>query len=156
MSTTPEAHSRREILDSVAVAGRELSDAIVLFHARAAERFGLGTTDWKALGLISRHGPLTHGELARHLGLKPASVTNILDRLEAKAWIRRQKGEGDARRISISVNEEKVAAFQGRVFGKLAERLDSVYGRYTDEELALLTSAMLEIAEAQKAALDEL
>src|SRR5690606_13493887 len=77
---TAESPSRRGALrQRLAAAGRELSDAIVLFHTVLAERLGLGASDWKTLGLLESHGAMTAGELAAHTGLAPASVTGILD-----------------------------------------------------------------------------
>jgi len=65
MSTSKHRSTNRdEALERLGRAGRAMSDAIVLFHGRAAEVFGMGPTDWKALGMIAQHGPMSHRELA--------------------------------------------------------------------------------------------
>lgn len=146
---------REAALHRLGDAGRAMSDAVVLFHTRAAEHFGLGVTDWKALGIIERSEPMTHRDLVDQIGLKPASVTNILDRLEGKEWIFRTKAEDDARRISISVNREKLSIFHERIFGSLLKRLGAIYEEYSVEELALIAQALEKIARAQTSAAEE-
>jgi len=141
---------------ALAEAGRALSDAIVLFHSRASESVGLGATDWKALGLIAQGGPMTHGELREKLKLKPASVTNILDRLEAGGWIERRRSPHDGRSVVVTVNEARVGEMRERVFGPLMERMAEVYARYDSGELRLLADAFARIAHAQTAATAEL
>lgn len=148
--------NRKEALEQLAHAGRSMSDAIVLFHARAAESFAMGSSDWKALGLIAQHGPISHRELVRHLGLKPASVTNILDRLQSADWIVRTRSSEDGRSVVITANQEKLGAFRQQVFGPLMKRLDEVYAQYGDADLVLIADAFSKIAEAQRMAADEI
>lgn len=157
MSSRDEGSSKREdVLRRLGDAGRAMSDAAVLFHTRAGARFGLGVTDWKALGIIELSQPMTHRDLVDRLGLKPASVTNILDRLEKQDWIQRTKSESDARRISISVNQEKLARYRWQIFGPMMEKLGEVYNTYSTEELLLIARALEEIARAQEEAAKEL
>ena len=156
MSTTEHEEERTAAMAALAEAGRALSDAIVLFHSRASESVGLGATDWKALGLIAQGGPMTHGELREKLKLKPASVTNILDRLESGDWIERRRSPHDGRSVVVTVNEARVGEMRERVFGPLMERMAEVYARYDPDELRLLADAFARIAHAQTAATAEL
>ena len=52
-----------------------------------ARRMGINATDMQALRLLDLHGPLGPTELARRLDLKTASVTVLLDRLEAAGHV---------------------------------------------------------------------
>lgn len=157
MSTSkPNSLERDKALERLAQTGRAMSDAIVLFHARAAEAFSMGSSDWKALGLIAQHGPISHRELVRHLGLKPASVTNILDRLQSAGWVERKRSSEDGRSIEITANEERLGSFRRQVFGPLMTRLNEVYGQYTDAELTLLADAFARIADAQNKAVEDI
>lgn len=148
--------SRAEALQRLDAAGRRLSDAVVLFHARGAEAFGLGASETKALGFIQRFGPMTHRDLTERIGLKPASVTNMLDRLESKGWIRRQKSEEDGRRVMLSLVPEKAERFQSAVFQPLMTRLKEVYTGYDTTQLMLIGEAFDAIAAAQEAAVRDL
>src|SRR5256885_1544639 len=75
----PPCWSRKETLEILARVGRENSDATVLFHATMASLLELHPTDYKVLGILQRLGPLSAGEIARHSGLAPASVTNLIE-----------------------------------------------------------------------------
>src|SRR5215831_3009908 len=87
--------SRRRRLDALFTAGRESSAAAVMFHTALAARQGLSATEEKALDLLERDGPLTGRQLAQRSGLAPASVTNLVDRLEAKRFARRTRNPHD-------------------------------------------------------------
>src|SRR5215510_1274925 len=89
---------RRQLLDALFIAGREISAAAVMFHTALAARQGLSATEEKALDLLDRHGPLTGRQLAERSGLAPASVSNLADRLEAKGFARRTPNPADGQR----------------------------------------------------------
>ncbi|MEV6943707.1 MarR family transcriptional regulator [Streptomyces sp. NPDC051172] len=72
-------------------------------------RQGLIPSEEKALDLLERHGPLTAKDLAERTGLAPASVTGLVDRLEAKEFVRRVKHPTDKRRVLVELNREKIA-----------------------------------------------
>ncbi len=157
MSSPGEEKTRREaLLGQLAMAGRDLSDAAVMFHTAVAERLSLGASDWKTLGLLQRQGPLTAGELSAQSGLAPASVTGILDRLEAGGWVRRRRDPADGRRVVVELDQAAMAGRMVDFFGGLMRRLADLYARYDDEELELLLEFMGEIARRQKEATVEL
>jgi hypothetical protein len=81
--------------------GREHGDATVLFHSALAAKLGLHSTDYKALGVLDRLGPMSAGELGRHMGLAAASVTNLIDRLAARGFLRREPDPTDRRRVLL-------------------------------------------------------
>jgi DNA-binding MarR family transcriptional regulator len=66
---------------------------------RAGEALGVSETDLNALRtlLADRSDGLTMKELARDVGVSPAVMTGIVDRLEEKGWIRRQPHRSDRR-----------------------------------------------------------
>src|SRR5262245_33252986 len=81
--------------------GWELSTAVVLFHEAVAARLGLSAADHRALGLISRSGAVTAGELAQRTGLSPGAVTGLVDRLEQGGHVRRTRDPADRRRVLV-------------------------------------------------------
>lgn len=52
-----------------------------------ARRVGLGVTDAAALGHLYHHGQQTPGRLAVRLQMTPASVTAMIDRLDAAGYL---------------------------------------------------------------------
>ncbi|MDA2811108.1 MarR family transcriptional regulator [Nocardiopsis sp. RSe5-2] len=139
---------RDEVLERVGAAGRRMSDAAVLYHGVLSDRLGLGPSDWKVLGLVQSGGTVTAGEVVRRSGLKPASVTGVLDRLEKRGYVRRVRDEQDRRRVVVEITPGLVDG--GReLFAGLMRRLGELYEEYSDEELELIAGFMEEAAERQ-------
>lgn len=68
---------------------------------RQAKTMGINATDMQALRLLDLHGPLGPTELGRRLGLRSASVTVLLDRLEASGYVERVRDDRDRRRVTV-------------------------------------------------------
>lgn len=131
---SPAASRRAALLAEVERAARESSTASVLLHGAIAERLGLSATDEKTLEVLDRLGPLTAGDLARHTGLATASVTSLIDRLEAKGFVRRVRDTADRRRVIVertTAHDTELAAIFGPVQAGFAKSLD----RYTEPQL---------------------
>ncbi|MBP2471995.1 DNA-binding MarR family transcriptional regulator [Crossiella equi] len=69
--------------------------------ARMARRLNVNTTDMSALSLLEQFGPMGTAELAERLGLRVASTTSLIDRLERAGHVRRGVHETDRRRIVV-------------------------------------------------------
>ncbi|NUO97721.1 MAG: MarR family transcriptional regulator [Nonomuraea sp.] len=146
---------RKKLLDELAEAGRESSNAAVMYHSAMGERLGLGMTEEKTLDLLQRLGPLTAGELSQHTGLAPASVSGLIDRLEAKWLVRRVRDTKDRRRVIVEINWERLAGF-GELFEPFVAAMSGLYERYTDEELALIVDFLSRSTALQREATTEL
>jgi DNA-binding MarR family transcriptional regulator len=140
---------RRQLLDALFMAGRELSAAAVMFHTALAARQGLSATEEKALDLLDRHGPLTGRQLAERSGLAPASVSNLADRLEAKGFARRIPNPADGRSVLIETTPDRLADF-GPLFTDWVGELEDLSERYTDAELRAITDFLTESARRQR------
>ncbi|BBY51833.1 MarR family transcriptional regulator [Mycolicibacterium arabiense] len=68
---------------------------------RQARAMGINATDMQALRLLDLHGPIGPTELGRRLGLRSASVTVLLDRLEASGYVERERDDRDRRRVTV-------------------------------------------------------
>lgn len=117
--------------------GLELSDAIVMFHEAVGAISGLTATDHKALGLVSRHGPLSASELAELAGLTPGAVTGLVDRLERGGHVRRERDSADRRRVVITATVDgnpQVA----RAFASLTAAMSAGAGDYSPDQQAAI------------------
>jgi DNA-binding MarR family transcriptional regulator len=128
---------RTKLLEELGVAGRESSNAAVMYHSAMGEQLGLGMTEEKTLDLLQRLGPLTAGELSQHTGLAPATVSGLIDRLESKWLVRRVRDTKDRRRVIVEINYERLAGF-AELFEPFVAALAQLYERYTDEQLELI------------------
>jgi DNA-binding MarR family transcriptional regulator len=129
--------ARKRILEELGRVGREHSDATVLFHASVASLLGLHPTDYKVVGLLERLGALSAGDIARHSGLATASVTNLLDRLEEKGFVRRVRDTEDRRRVLIELVRDRLSAGRA-LFSSTIESLSKLFEGYSDQELDII------------------
>jgi DNA-binding MarR family transcriptional regulator len=128
---------RKALLERLALVGREHSDATVLFHSTIAGLLDLHPTDYKTLGILDRRGPQSAGELAEHTGLAPASVTNLIDRLEAKGFVRRVADPEDRRRTMVEAVRSKLTAAE-TLFASTRKSLGKLFEGYSDRDLAVI------------------
>lgn len=128
---------RSAMLEEFARVGRDHSDATVLFHSTMSSLLGLHPTDYKALGILQRRGPLSAGEIARVSGLATSSVTNLIDRLEEKGFARRVRDAEDRRRVLVEPVPDRIGAAGTRI-DSARRSLARLVDRYTDSELAVI------------------
>jgi DNA-binding MarR family transcriptional regulator len=143
---------RKQLLEELALAGRAMSAATVMFHTTVAARQGLSATEEKALDLLERFGPLTAGELSKRSGLAPASVTGLINRLEGKGFARRIAHPSDRRSILVEVDADRVYAGMAPLFADWAGSLEELYAGYSDEQLELILHFLTEVARRQREA----
>jgi DNA-binding MarR family transcriptional regulator len=141
--------NRTRLLADLRRVGRDHSDATVLFHSALAARLGLHPTDYKALGVVDRLGPMSAGELAGHTGLAAASVTNLIDRLEARGFLRREADPRDRRRVLLRAD---LSQLTGNEFVASWQRSTArMWERYSDTELAVILDFLGDTAERLRA-----
>lgn len=96
-------NSRRELLlntiDEVLVALRRVIRATDLYSKRLAKTTGLTAPQILLLQTIRDGGDQTIGEIASHMSLSQATVTTIIDRLEKRNLVHRQRSEHDKRKV---------------------------------------------------------
>src|SRR5580658_1343216 len=93
--------------------GRELSNAVVLFHEKIAAHLGLNSAELKCLGLLDQHGPMTAGRLVELSRLTTGAITGVVDRLERAGYVRRERHPTDRR--SVIVQPVKLGELKARV-----------------------------------------
>lgn len=131
-----EQRTRLEILAHLAKVDREHAMAIVGIHGQIIRQMGVHPTDYKTLVTLDRFGPMSAGDLARHVGLAPASVTNLIERLVAKGFIRRQPDPDDRRKVLLSVDIDKLA--QVDVASSAVDSRERMWDRYSYAELMVI------------------
>ncbi len=107
-----------------------------------AERpdYGLSLTQVATLSTISRHGPLTPGELAAHEKVRPPSMTRVLASLEDRGLIVRTPHASDGRQHLVSLTGEAAALL--REDSRLREAwLSQRLAELTREERDILRAA---------------
>jgi DNA-binding MarR family transcriptional regulator len=93
---------------------------------------------------------MSAGEIAKWTGFTAASVTDLVDRLERKGFVRRASDPADRRRVMIEPVAQKVASAR-RHFDSARQALERLYQRYEEDELAVISDFLSRNAERLRA-----
>lgn len=116
--------------------GRELSTAQIAFHEAVAAELHLSAAEWKSLGVLDQHGPLTAGRLAELSGFTTGAITGIVDRLERAGYARRERDPADRRSVIIHpVRFQEVRKRVAPILESLGKRMAELCAAYTPAHL---------------------
>jgi DNA-binding MarR family transcriptional regulator len=133
--------TKRELVEELVQATRASQVATDKMDEAGGRALGVNRTDGRCLDLIQQAGRIGAGELAEWAGLTTGAVTAVVDRLEAKGYVRRVPDPDDRRRVQLEMTE----AAQNRsweLWGPLAERGVPHLERLSVAELELLIAHM--------------
>jgi DNA-binding MarR family transcriptional regulator len=89
---------------------------------------------------------LSAGDLARRTGLAAASVTDLVDRLESRGFVRRVRGSTDRRRVLVEpVADQLTGAHE--LFASTRRSLARLFARYADRDLEVIADYLRRNAE---------
>jgi DNA-binding MarR family transcriptional regulator len=154
-SDSDSPRRRRRTTTEIKQALREVGSQLALLNRQVGARVELRDVDLDCLDLVSRHGPLGPGALARQAGLHPATVTGILDRLERDGWVARERDPSDRRAVQVRALPDRSAELFGHYAG-MNGLLDRICAGYTPAQLEVLADFLRRTAEAGRSATDEL
>lgn len=117
---------------------QQLSTYTILFHQKIAQQLDLNPTDHKCLDLIMKNGLLTAGKLAQRTGLTTGAITGVIDRLERKKLVTREKDPNDRRKIIVVANKEKAIQEIGPLFSSLHSSMHRLFEEYSHKELQII------------------
>lgn len=103
-------------------------------YDRRVRELGLTRSQWWVLTHLFRKDGITQSELAETLELEKPSLGRLLDRLEAKGWVRRAEDSRDRRAKRIHLTE--AAQTPMKVMREIAAgvREDALSGLSADEQ----------------------
>jgi MarR family transcriptional regulator, organic hydroperoxide resistance regulator len=103
--------------------------AVGRFHRRAAGTHGLTSTAMGVLAELSGSAGVSHRELAARLGVAPATLTPVVDLLDAAGDLTRDRDRADRRVVRLSITEPgraRIAAASAAVEEAVARRMPPV------------------------------
>lgn len=147
MSEPASARDRRRAVNAVKDGLRELRTQLAALNHRVGSEASLRDADLDTFDIIARHGPINPSALARLAGLHPATMTGVLDRLEAGDWIARTRDPADRRAIAVAANPAKTGDML-RLFAGMNHAMDAVCAEFDDAQLATIQSFLARAAQA--------
>jgi len=103
-------------------------------YDRRVKSLGLTRSQWWVLNHLYRNNGTTQSELAEVLEVEKATLGRLLDRLEAKGWVRREADPHDRRAKRVHLTEEIEPAM--RTMRKIAAglRRDALQGLSVEQQ----------------------
>ena len=96
---------QKNISDDVLIALRKIIQAIDLNSKKLVKRVGLTGPQLVILQYISSESRISVGEVAKNVSLSQGTVTGIIERMEKRDLVVRQKSRRDKRRVMVSITE---------------------------------------------------
>lgn len=109
----------------------------VRFYTAVGDQLDLHLTDMNCLGALGYAGPLSAGELASRLGLTTGAVTRVIDRLEARGFVRRGADPHDRRRVVIEPVPESLGQIN-EAFAGMGAYFEVATATMSEKELGFL------------------
>jgi DNA-binding MarR family transcriptional regulator len=139
-----------ETHDKVLVALRQIIRAIDL-HSKKIERdSGLTGPQLLVMQTISQGMQITAGHVANEISLSQATVTSIIDRLEKKAYLRRERSNKDKRKVFLHLTDAGIQVLE-QAPTLMQESFISSFDHLDEWEQNLILSSLQRVAVMMKA-----
>lgn len=150
-SHTDSDRTEFPVTAEVMAALRRIIRAIDLHSRSLVQRYGLTGPQLVILKELVAGSPRSVSELARAVNLSQATVTGILDRLERKSMVLRERGLRDRRKVMISPTSEAERVLANAP-PLLQEHFTGAFRRLPDWEQNQILSSLQRIVALMEAA----
>lgn len=156
VSSTEAAASRerRRTMNQITDTIREMGVVMTVLNLRAGEQVGLRDVEMKALDVLMRDGAMSAKALGQRLGMHPATMTGILDKLEKASWITRERDPDDRRVVLIQPVRERVGEIV-RLFAGMNSMATQMLDRYDAPQLETIADFLTSVVAMAKDASKE-
>ena len=131
--------------DELLVSLRKVIRAIDLHSKQLNKTAGLTGPQLHIMHEVSQTDGITASRIAQNVNLSPATVTNILDRIESRDLVTRVRSQMDKRRVSLHLTE-KGKELLLKAPQPLQEHFIEKFSGLAEWEQSLLLSSMQRIA----------
>ena len=137
-------------IESVLVALRRVIRATDLHSKNLSKTTGLTAPQLLLLQIIDNRGDMTIGELATGMSLSQATVTTIIDRLEKRSLLYRQRSTQDKRKVFVRLTAQGEKALVGAPT-PLQESFVRQFSNLDEWEQTMIISALQRVAQMMDA-----
>ena len=121
-------------------------------HSKRLEKeSGLTGPQLLVLQQLTTHEELTAGVIAREISLSQPTVTSIIDRLERKGLLKRERNQHDKRKVMLSMTEAGRAAV-AKAPALLQDSFVRTFNQLEDWEQTLILSSLQRVSDMMNAA----
>ena len=118
---------------------------VELYERHVGQPFGLRKAEYSMLMLILANGPLAPKHLAAALSLSAPNMSMLLDRMQARGLLRRERSQVDRRsqNVVLTAEGERIAQASGLAAEPMAQAL---FDRLSPAEHAMLIELLRKVA----------
>lgn len=124
---------------------RVLRIELGVLNDRVAQSAGLAPRDLDILDVIDRDGPCTPSHVTARTGVRAATLTGMLARLERDGWLRRQ-GHPDDSRSSLLSSSDRVGELR-TLYARANQEVAALEQTLSGAERDLLLSVLTDLAD---------
>jgi DNA-binding MarR family transcriptional regulator len=139
---------KAELAQSIGRIVMRWQDATQAYDEAVGEIAGLNNAERRCLSFLYQ-GPRTAGAIAEATGLTPAAITALVDRLEARGYLRRTRSEEDRRKVLVELGPAAVE-LTARYYEPLGREGETTLMRFTEKELDVLLRCLADVVELQE------
>ncbi len=90
-----------DVANEVLVTLRQITRAVDLYSQSLVKKIGLTGPQLFIIKELSLNENITPGTLAKYMSISQATITSMIDRLETKGYVKRQRDAKDRRKVKI-------------------------------------------------------
>lgn len=133
---------RQTLINEVGRATQAYQRATDGFDDLVGRLLRLNPADLRCLDWLTQ-GPMSAGDLAEATGLSSAATTTLLDRLEQKGYIRRERDTTDRRKVLVELTPDGGERLY-KLYGPLADEGGQLLARFDDATLEQMRDFLVE------------
>ena len=145
MSNEDASFSEAHRTDAALIALRQILRATEISSRALAKQSGLTPSQLILMQVIARSGGQTPSSIAREVSLSQATVTALIDKLEARGLVGRRRDTADRRRIFVELTADGTRTLADAP-SMLQQRFETRLSSLADWEQAFLVAALERIA----------
>ena len=109
------------------------------------QRYGLNVTEFAVMELLYNKGDQPIQRIGNRVLIASSSITYVVDKLEEKGCVVRQRNEKDKRVTNASLTD-KGRSMMDEIFPDHASTLESTFSVLTEEEITVLQTALKKLS----------
>lgn len=123
------------------IALRRILRATEIYGRKLARMAGLTPVQVRVLQIVMNRPNVTPTQISVQMGVSQATISTLLDRLEAKAMIERRRSDVDRRQINIVLTDKGRTAVEGAP-DPLQQKYVEEFEALADWEQAMIVAAL--------------
>ncbi|GGA19021.1 MarR family winged helix-turn-helix transcriptional regulator [Neptunicoccus cionae] len=131
--------------DTSLIALRRILRATELYGRALAQTAGLTPVQIRVLQIVLGAGSITPKQISVQMGVSPATISTLLDRLVAKSMIERQRSDVDRRQTNVVLTEQGRQAVEGAP-DPLQQKYVTEFEALEDWEQAMIVASLERVA----------